>query len=147
MNESILILHATQTGNAQDLASETADQLTDAGLEVKHLDVYETDISVLKNHPVCLLFASTWGEGEPPDDAVDFYNSLDEAQDFDLSHLKFAVFGLGDSDYEEFNECGKQFDRMLEEHGGQRLLPRVDCDVDTEEVFEKWIGECKQALA
>lgn len=142
MNDTILILHATQTGTAEDLADDAAQRLKEAGFSTRHFDVYDTDISILKQYPICLFLASTWGEGEPPDDAEDFYISLDGAEGLDLSHLKFAVFGLGDSGYENFNGCGKGFDRMLGERGATRMLPRVDCDIDIDEPFEEWINEC-----
>ena len=142
----ILILYASQTGTAEELAKDINEQLNDQDLKTVYHDVYDCEISILKNYPICLLLASTWGEGEPPDDAEDFYNNLDNEKDLDLSQLQFAVFGLGDSAYDEFNECGKNFDRMLAERGAQRLLPRVDCDIDIDGPFEKWSGQLIHAI-
>lgn len=143
MKGSVLILFASQTGTAEDLAKDTDFHLREAGLQTHCMDVYDCDIQILTEHPVCLLFASTWGEGEPPDDAEDFYNALETNTELNLSSLQFAVFGLGDSGYEQFNECGKNFDRMLSERGAHRILPRVDCDIDIDEPFEKWIEQIK----
>lgn len=136
--QPILILYATQTGTAEELAKDINSQLNEVGIPTVCNDVYDCDISILKQYPVCLLLASTWGEGEPPDDAEEFYGKLEESKDLDLSQLHFAVFGLGDSGYDEFNECGKNFDRMLAERGGHRILPRVDCDIDIDGPFELW---------
>lgn len=144
MKGSILILFASQTGTAEQLANDTQDHLSRIGLKTHCSDVFDCDIEILTEHPVCLLFASTWGEGEPPDDAESFYNNLEANTNIDLSNLRYAVFGLGDSGYEDFNECGKNFDRMLNEKGGLRLLPRVDCDIDIDEPFEQWIQSIEQ---
>jgi len=139
MKKSTLILFASQTGTAEELAQDAISQLTEAGVATVCKDVYDCEISILQEHDICLLFASTWGEGEPPDDAEEFYNNLEDSKDLDLSSLQFAVFGLGDSAYDEFNECGKNFDRMLAERNGQRILPRVDCDIDLDGSFEDWV--------
>lgn len=147
MKSSILILYASQTGTAEDLAKDTQFHLTEQGKEAHCLDCYDTDPSILKEHAVCLLFASTWGDGEPPDDAEAFYNDLEEDKNMDLSHLKFAVFGLGDSGYELFNECGKNFDRMLSERKATRLVPRVDCDIDIDGPYDTWLVEIKASLS
>ncbi|MBK1830513.1 flavodoxin domain-containing protein [Verrucomicrobiaceae bacterium R5-34] len=144
--EPVLILYASQTGTAEELAKDINSQLNEVGIPTVCNDVYDCKISALKQYTFCLLLASTWGEGEPPDDAEEFYNALEEAKELDLSQLRFAVFGLGDSGYDEFNECGKNFDRMLAERGGQRMLPRVDCDIDIDGPFEIWGNQIIEQL-
>ncbi|VDR25111.1 Sulfite reductase [NADPH] flavoprotein alpha-component [Raoultella terrigena] len=47
-----------------------------------------------------------------------------------LEGTAFAVFGLGDTSYEFFCQSGKDFDSRLAELGGERLLDRVDSDVE-----------------
>ena len=145
-SNDILILFATHTGNAEDLADTTEEMLKRLGRHVDCLSVYDVDLFILQKYPICLLFASTWGEGEAPDDAEDFYHNLDGAKNLDLTQLRFAVYGLGDSDYDDFNQCGKDFDRMLAERGASRMVDRVDADIDYEEPYEKWISSVEAAL-
>lgn len=147
INDSILILYASQTGTAEDLAKDTEEQLVELGYIVRCLDCYDTNPTFLREHKTCILIASTWADGDPPDDAETFYNDLENNKNLDLSHLRFAVFGLGNSAYEQFNECGKNFDRMLKERGGSRILPRVDCDVDMDAPFDQWVKNLTKRLA
>lgn len=143
---SILILYATQTGSAEQLAENTSDFLQEKGYTITFKDVFECSVELLKEYPIILLFASTWGEGEPPDDALDFFESLKESESLDLTHAHCAVFGLGDSSYEFFNQCAKDFEAMFFERGASQLLARVDADIDYEEPFEKWLPELERAL-
>ena len=64
-----------------------------------------------------------------------------------LSQLSFSVCALGDTSYEFFCQCGRDFDRRLEELGARRIAPRVDCDVDYDEGFETWWTGVERALS
>jgi sulfite reductase (NADPH) flavoprotein alpha-component len=55
-----------------------------------------------------------------------------------LGKLRFAVFALGDTSYDNFCQCGRDLDQMFEECGASRLLARVDNDVDFEEALASW---------
>lgn len=87
--------------------------------------------------PTVLLAISTRGEGEPPDDGVAFFDYVKSLDD-SLPSLRFAVFALGDTSYDNFCQCGRDLDQMLEERGATRLLERVDNDVDFEEALDRW---------
>jgi sulfite reductase (NADPH) flavoprotein alpha-component len=93
---------------------------------------------------VLLLVSSTHGEGDPPQSALNFFEFLEGRKAPQLPGLKYAVLALGDSTYEFYCEAGKRLDRRLDELGAERLIPRVDCDVDYELGAERWI---KQVLA
>tara|TARA_B110000908_G_C10267017_1_gene465209 strand:- start:3135 stop:3605 length:471 start_codon:yes stop_codon:yes gene_type:complete len=146
IKDSILILHASQTGTSEELTKDAERQLVDEGYIVRNLDCSGTNPELLREHSTCLLITSTWGEGELPKDAEVFYYGLEQNYNLDLTHLRFAVFGLGDSKYAQFNECGKNFDKMLKDRGGSRLLPRVDCDININGPFENWINQIKRTL-
>lgn len=55
-----------------------------------------------------------------------------------LDNTAFAVFGLGDTSYEFFCRAGKDFDAKLAELGGERLLDRVDADVEYRAAAAQW---------
>ncbi|GAB7270895.1 NADPH-dependent assimilatory sulfite reductase flavoprotein subunit [Dickeya ananatis] len=63
-----------------------------------------------------------------------------------LAGLTFAVFGLGDTSYEFFSKAGKDFDSRLAELGAERLLDRVDADVEFQPLAEQWRHQVAEAL-
>lgn len=85
-----------------------------------------------------LLVVSTHGEGDPPDNAMSFHEFLYSKRAPQFENLHFSVLALGDTSYEFFCKTGKDFDERLEELGGQRLSPRVDCDLDYDESVASW---------
>jgi sulfite reductase alpha subunit-like flavoprotein len=78
------------------------------------------------------------GDGEPPDDGIVFFDYVKDLGEASLHKLRFAVFALGDTSYDNFCQCGRDLDRMFEERGASRLLARVDNDVDFEEALGSW---------
>ncbi len=89
--------------------------------------------------PNVLLIASTWGEGDPPQRAIDFYEALmaDDAPRFD--NTRFAVLALGDRAYAQYCEIGRRIDDRLAALGGTRIVDRIECDLDFEAPAGSWI--------
>ena len=71
----------------------------------------------LKNEQDLVIIASTYGEGDPPQSAVGFFEFIEGRKAPKLPDLRFAVLALGDSTYEYYCEAGKRLDRRLEELG------------------------------
>ncbi len=138
MKTDLAILYATMTGNARDCAEKAAASLGAAGFRVRVHDLSHYDPRNLLEESTVLLAISTWGEGEPPDDGAALFDYVTNLEKPSLQNLRFAVFALGDTSYDNFCQCGRDLDRMLEERGATRLLERVDNDVDFEEALEKW---------
>lgn len=132
------IYFATQSGTAERLAKKTVKELKAQGhaADIRSLETVSLDDLAMQSY--ALFFASTYGEGDPPDCATHFRNTLfsDGAQS--LERLRFAVFALGDSHYEHFCKFGIQIDERLHALGASRILPRVESDVDVDEPFESW---------
>ncbi|XP_062501211.1 NADPH--cytochrome P450 reductase-like isoform X2 [Corticium candelabrum] len=86
-----------------------------------------------------LFCMATYGEGDPTDNAQEFYDWLKDT-DEDLSGLKYAVFGLGNKTYEHFNAIGRFVDAQLEKLGAERVFERGegDDDANIEEDFVTW---------
>lgn len=147
MNDNITILFATQTGTAEEIADRAVEDLTEAGFAASSKNVCDYQIDQLKDESRVLVVASTWGEGEPPDDCEDFYEAFVKGDALDLSHVRFAVFALGDTAYDDFCQHGKELDEAFERHGATRLHARVDCDLDQDERYPDWIAELKGLLA
>ena len=144
---TIPIYFATVTGNSRDLAERAERRLKALGFEVEARDLATESADSLRGQRTALFIVSTWGDGEPPDDAVDYVARLQSDEPLGLGGLQFSVCALGDTGYEIFCGCGKTIDARLEHHGAARLVDRADCDIDFIEPFEAWLGAVEQALA
>ncbi len=87
-----------------------------------------------------LLITSTWGEGDMPDNAVSFWDSINQnGSSPKLDGVKFSVLALGDKNYgDTFCLAGKKLDARLAELGATRIVDRVDCDVEFDDLAKKW---------
>src|SRR5690606_32853770 len=94
-----------------------------------------------------LIITSTYGEGEMPDNAELFWEALSAETAPRLENMHFAVLALGDTGYDGFCQAGKLIDMRLEQLGAQRIVPRVDCDVEFEELAATWIAETLPLVA
>jgi sulfite reductase (NADPH) flavoprotein alpha-component len=139
VSKEVTILYGSQTGNAQKLAGKAGKTLEAQGFQVTVSSMSDFKPNNLKKVQNLLIVASTHGEGEPPDNALSFHEFLHGKRAPKLDDLRFSVLSLGDSSYEFFCQTGKEFDQRLEQLGGTRLYPRVDCDLDFEEPASKWI--------
>lgn len=136
----VTILFGSETGNGQTLAEELTKKIAGQGFKVTCSALDDFKVKKLKNVQDLLIVTATHGEGDPPDNAVSFYEYLFSRKAPKLKDLRFSVLSLGDQSYEFFCQTGKDFDKRLEELGGERLYPRVDCDVDFDEPAEEWIN-------
>lgn len=93
-----LIVYATQSGTAEQLAWQTATSLQKAGQAASVMAVQNLTEEMLLQQKRILMIASTFGTGESPDLAVNFSQTLMN-QVLDLSHLQFAVLALGSKEY------------------------------------------------
>ncbi|MFD1887894.1 assimilatory sulfite reductase (NADPH) flavoprotein subunit [Paenibacillus wenxiniae] len=144
--KDVTVLFGSQTGNAHGLAKKLAQQLTTQGFDVTLSSMGDYKTNNLKKVRNLFILASTQGEGDPPDNAIPFYEFLHSKRAPQLAETKFAVLGLGDTSYEFFCQTGKDFDKRLEELGAERIVPRADCDVDFEEQAGEWMAQVLTAL-
>lgn len=142
----LTVLYGSQTGNTETVAGQLAEKAKASGIEVKLWDMAEYKPRELKNEQYLAVLTSTHGEGEPPDNAMDLYEFLGSRKAPGLKGLKFSVLSLGDSSYEYFCQTGKDFDERLQKLGATAVIPRVDCDVDYDDLAEKWIAEFVESL-
>ena len=142
----LTILFGSESGNAEACAEQAAAAASEAGLKPEILDMGEAKPEDLGKNDQLLVIVSTWGEGDPPENAVDFHSAIMGEGAPRLEKTRFSVFALGDTSYADFCECGKQFDQRLEALGATRLLNRVDSDVDYEEPFAAWLKEVISAM-
>ncbi len=141
------VVYGTESGNCEALADTTAKQLKARGFQPEVDNLADLQPDQLPAMNPLLVIVSTWGDGDPPDAAVDFHAALMSEDAPRLDGLEFAVCALGDTSYTLFCQTGKDFDRRLEELGGQRLTGREDCDLDYEGPWQQWLDRVTTALA
>ncbi|MDF2000448.1 assimilatory sulfite reductase (NADPH) flavoprotein subunit [Peribacillus frigoritolerans] len=139
ISKEVTILYGSQTGNAQGLAENAASKLEGNDFQVTISSMSDFKVNNLKKIENLLIAVSTHGEGDPPDNTLSFHEYLHGRRAPSLEGLRYSVLALGDSSYEFFCETGKQFDKRLEELGGTRLFPRLDCDLDYDEPASEWL--------
>lgn len=143
---SITVISASQTGNARRVSEQLRDDLTAAGLSVTLVNAGDYKFKQIAQEKLLLVVASTQGEGEPPEEAVALHKYLFSKKAPQLTGTAFAVFGLGDTSYENFCQTGKDFDTRLGELGAERLLDRADADVDFKAAAEAWRKQVVEVL-
>jgi sulfite reductase (NADPH) flavoprotein alpha-component len=144
---TLTILYGTETGNSAGLARAAAARAKTLGLDAAVADMGDYKARRLKEEQDVLIIASTYGEGDPPQPAAEFFEFVEGRKAPSLAGVRFGVLALGDSTYEKFCEAGKRLDRRFEELGAARLLPRVDCDVDYDDPAGAWIADALALLA
>ncbi|MQY30252.1 molybdopterin-dependent oxidoreductase [Nocardia aurantia] len=135
---SITVLWASQTGTAEELAATVAAALAESGFQPRLSDLNSCDPAQLSGDT--LVITSTFGTGGPPDNGADFWESLSDSV-IRLTGLRYAVFALGDSSYDDFCGYGRRIDDTLAKLGATRMLPRVDSEPDHEELSEHWLAQ------
>ncbi len=140
-SQTLTILYGSQTGNAGGVAGNLRDAAQAGGITARLADMADYKPKDLKQESNLVVVVSTHGEGEPPDDAEDFYEFLHGKKAPKLDGVRFSVLALGDSSYEHFCETGRVIDERLAELGGTRVIDRVDCDVDYDDAAEAWTAD------
>jgi len=142
----ITLVSASQTGNARRVSEQLRDDLLAAKLNVNLVNAGDYKFKQIAQEKLLIVVTSTQGEGEPPEEAVALHKFLFSKKAPKLNGTAFAVFSLGDTSYEFFCQCGKDFDTKLAELGGERLLDRVDCDVEFQPAALAWRANIVEVL-
>lgn len=143
----LTILWGSQTGTAESLAKQAAKAAGKRGFAPTIVDMASTSAPDLASAESLLVITSTYGDGEPPDNAKPLYDAVRaEGAPALPASLNYSVCGLGDSNYELFCQCAKDFDSAFAKLGATRATDRVDCDVDYDEPFEAWLEAALGAL-
>ncbi|BAO00138.1 sulfite reductase [NADPH] flavoprotein alpha-component [Candidatus Pantoea carbekii] len=143
---TITLISASQTGNARQLAQLLYNDLREAKLTVNLSNASDYNFKQINKETFLVVITSTHGEGEPPDEALGLYKFLMSNNAPNFKNTAFAVFGLGDTSYEFFSQIGKDFDTRFAELGAERLLDRVDADIEYHEQAVVWRKQLTEIL-
>lgn len=139
----LLVAYASQTGQAEELARETARLLHTAGESVHLCALDAVDVKLLAQTQRALFIASTYGEGDPPDNAALFLaHSMAQAQD--LSHLQYGLLALGDRQYAQFCGFGRALDGWLRAAGASPWFERIEMDNGAPQALTAWQHQLTQ---
>ncbi|HWS51555.1 MAG TPA: flavodoxin domain-containing protein [Microbacterium sp.] len=116
---TIHVLFGTESGNAELVAEEIADSLR-GDEEVDCSDLADADVNALGRGTLYLIVCSTHGEGDLPQSAVPFVEAMN-ADAPDLTGVRYAMLGLGDSTYPNYSRGSEHVDEALRARGAQRV--------------------------
>jgi len=150
----LTILFGSQTGTGEALAKRTAKAAGQRGFAATVMDLATLDLAKLGTEKNVLVITSTYGDGEPPDNARALHTALAAAiaatppsdGSRPLRAVRYSVCALGDTNYIQFCKCGQDFDAWLEKLGALRVAPRAECDLDYEQTYSAWLDAALLAL-
>jgi sulfite reductase (NADPH) flavoprotein alpha-component len=136
----LTILFGTESGNAEALADVARRAAGKLGFAARMLDMADATPAQIAGVQNLLVIASTWGEGDPPQRAIDFFAALMADDAPRLEGLRYSVLALGDRAYAKFCEAGRLFDERFAALGATRVAERIECDLDYETLAGTWIN-------
>ncbi|YCM45145.1 flavodoxin domain-containing protein [Verrucomicrobiaceae bacterium 227] len=142
----VTILWGSQTGNSEGVAKKLVKAFKNGNFQPEVFDMAAYDKERLPKEKNLVIITSTYGDGEPPDNAADLHEYLMGDSVPSLEGVNYSVFALGDSEYPDFCKCGIEFDERLKSFGAKRMFQRIDCDVDYDEEFQVWKTGIMEAM-
>jgi sulfite reductase (NADPH) flavoprotein alpha-component len=140
------VLFGSQSGNAESIAKRLVKEAKKQGYDATIAALEKATPATLAQESCALIVTSTWGEGDPPDNALHFWAQLTAENELKLTSLNYSVLALGDTNYQHFCGFGKSLDSRLEALGAKRIFERIDCNVDFEEGAARWQTGVFEAL-
>jgi sulfite reductase (NADPH) flavoprotein alpha-component len=143
----LTIIYGSESGNAEGLALKAKKVAAKLNFDARVVDMGDADLSVLSKARNLVVYISTWGEGDPPQRAVDFYKALMSDGAPRLEGVRYAVLSLGDTAYVNFCAIGRAIDARLEALGATRAAERIDLDLDFAKGAAAWTEKALGVLA
>ncbi len=143
----LTILYGSESGNAESLALKAKKIAAKANFDARVADMGDVDVAALTKSKNLVIYVSTWGEGDPPQRAVDFYKGLMSDDAPRLDGVRYAVLALGDTAYVNFCQTGRLIDQRLAALGAICVADRIDLDLDFARQAAAWTDKALSALA
>lgn len=137
--DTLLVAYASQAGQAERIALQSATALQRAGLRVAVQSVAQLTPEALHAHRRVLLVASSFGEGEPPDSARRFTRLLAQQGTGALAGVRYGLLALGDRNYARFCGYGHALDEALRKGSAEPLFPLIEVDSGDPAALARWM--------
>lgn len=124
------IVYASMTGNTEEIADIVAEALENLDIEVEINECTQVEAEDFKDADICVVATYTYGDGELPDEIVDFHDELEE---LDLTGKVYGVCGSGDTFYDDFCKSVDDFDAVFTKIGATKGADYVKVDLAAEE--------------
>lgn len=124
---NIVLIYASMTGNTEEMSEAIAEGVREEGAELVMKSVMDANASELEHYDGILLGAYTWGDGDLPDEFLDFCNEMDDIQ---LEQKKAAAFGSCDSYYSAYGAAVDLLIDKLKQRGAEVVLPGLKIDLE-----------------
>ncbi|HHF0996217.1 TPA: FMN-binding protein MioC [Haemophilus influenzae] len=143
----ICILSGSTLGGAEYVAEHLNDVLETQGFSTALF--HGPNLSDIENEKIWLIVTSTHGAGELPDNLKPLFDELVDSQK-DFSDVRFAVVGLGNSDYDTFCYAAEQVEQTLQAKSAVKICETLKIDVlkvdDQESYAEEWLPSFIEGL-
>ncbi|WGE69101.1 sulfite reductase flavoprotein subunit alpha [Actinobacillus equuli subsp. haemolyticus] len=138
------IAYGSESGNAEQLAQQLAQQPFLQPYQPTIATLNETELAHLDPQSLLLIITSSFGDGEPPENAEDFIENF--LANSTAYQGRYAIFGLGDVSYDKFCGYSRKLDQFFQTQQLPALIERVDADLNYQEIFKHWLPLLEQAL-
>lgn len=138
--DQVWVIYASQSGQAEEIARQTAAGLSSPGCHPRLCGIHESWQDEIAGARCVLFLVSTYGDGGAPDHATRFAREYLGGEKLvpALRGMHFGVLALGDSGYPDFCAFGRRLDAWLQACGAQREFPRIDVDRLDGEALHRW---------
>ena len=126
----VIVVYASMTGNTEEMAEAIVEGAREAGIEVVSKESFDASADELLGYDGIVLGAYTWGDGELPDEFIDFYEELSS---LDLTGKKAAVFGSGDTSYPVYCGAVDTIEVRLKEIGAELICESIKFEYNASE--------------
>ncbi|CAH0045285.1 unnamed protein product [Clonostachys solani] len=144
-NKDLVVFWGSQSGTAEEFANRLARECYSRfGLDSMSADLSDYDPESLSSIPeskIAIFILSTYGEGDPSDNAAGLLRYLQHKPSQSLANIQYAAFGLGNSNYQHYNRVVDVVATAIDGLGARALMPLTkadDADGNTEEQFLAW---------
>ncbi len=142
------VFYATQSNTAKKFADKITEDAKHLNIPCAVRNISEISSKDFKRNIFMLFMVSTYGEGGPSDDCIEFNKALEEKskgkhiffEEIENDYLHYSIFGLGSSKYEYYNQMAKKFDQIFNKNEMKRIgdLGLGDDSKNISEDFQKW---------